>query len=173
MNLVSRFTIKHAYTRHFLNSILLQKHINLKSKTIVDFGSGAGFPGIPLKILYPSLKLYLIESKKKKTLFLKYLIEKLDLENCIVLRGRFEALSRIAVRSCDLVVVRAVKMSSIYFKTAFDLLQSDGKIILYQSKSQDLSLDRLIPAECDFQSKLITGTYADYGEYKFLIIERK
>lgn len=79
--------------RHFLDSIICSAVTgDLDFQKLADIGSGAGFPGIPLKILFPSLRLTLIESKQKKVAFLNHLSQELDLENVQIESGRAEVL---------------------------------------------------------------------------------
>lgn len=81
--------------KHFLDSLYGARHLILDEKpNLLDIGSGAGFPGIPLKIVHPEIDLYLIEKNKKKVSFLSYLIGKLRLERChIIAKSASEALN--------------------------------------------------------------------------------
>ena len=74
--------------KHFLDSILITRHVQIAKKTIADIGSGGGFPGIPLAILDPDCSLVLIESLRKKTSFLKHMIRTLQLSNVEAYNGR-------------------------------------------------------------------------------------
>ncbi|MEO0096853.1 MAG: 16S rRNA (guanine(527)-N(7))-methyltransferase RsmG [candidate division WOR-3 bacterium] len=89
---------------HFVDSAVV---VNLlaENKVIADLGSGAGFPGIIIKIFRPDLKVYLIESKHKKAVFLEKVILDLDLKDCIVLNKRFEEIRNIKF---DIIVSRLV-----------------------------------------------------------------
>ena len=71
INLVSNRTLKKAWERHFADSVQLQNHIPEEANTIVDLGSGGGFPGMILAILFPEKKVHLIESDERKCEFLK------------------------------------------------------------------------------------------------------
>lgn len=90
-NLTSITEKNEVYIKHFYDSLKLTGVLDFsKIEKMLDVGSGAGFPGIPVKILYPELKLYIIETTMKKTRFLKELIELLELENVEVINGRAE-----------------------------------------------------------------------------------
>lgn len=90
-NLTSITEKNEVYIKHFYDSLKLTGALDFsKIEKMLDVGSGAGFPGIPVKILYPELKLYIIETTMKKTRFLKELIELLELENVEVINGRAE-----------------------------------------------------------------------------------
>ena len=170
LNLISKNSCQHLWTRHFLDSILIQEQLNLKKKTVVDFGSGAGFPSIPIKILYPTFNLYLIESIRKKTLFLKYLIEKLDLSSCKIIRNRFENISNLSSNSCDYILVRAVNLNKNYFKKAFQLLAHKGKIVLYRGAAQDDNIVKKLPSDIDYELNKINIKDSTLGESKFITL---
>ncbi len=98
-------------TKHFLDSIscVLAWKMNLPNR-LIDIGTGAGFPGIPLKILYPNLKLTLAESVGKKSRFCQHIVDVLGLENVDVIQARAEELGQNADRreKYDWAVARAV-----------------------------------------------------------------
>jgi 16S rRNA (guanine527-N7)-methyltransferase len=98
-------------TKHFLDSfscVLAWKENPPKS--LIDIGTGAGFPGIPLKILYPSMQLTLVESVGKKTAFCRHIVEVLKLEDVEVITARAEEVGQIPARreSYDWALARAV-----------------------------------------------------------------
>lgn len=76
--------------KHFIDSITIDKYIEDSNKKIIDIGTGAGFPGIPLKILRPNNKVVLFDSLNKRLKVLDDIIEKLDLKNIVTLHGRAE-----------------------------------------------------------------------------------
>jgi 16S rRNA (guanine527-N7)-methyltransferase len=78
--------------KHFLDSLTLVPFIKNKSGQVLDIGSGAGFPAIPLKIVLNSLKISLLESTRKKTSFLKHIIRSLNLNDTVVIHNRAEYL---------------------------------------------------------------------------------
>lgn len=78
---------------HFLDSAALLTHCNLKNASLIDVGTGAGFPGVVLKILEPTLKLTLLDSLQKRLLWLEGLCRELGLEGVTILHGRAEELS--------------------------------------------------------------------------------
>ncbi|MCK4651415.1 16S rRNA (guanine(527)-N(7))-methyltransferase RsmG [Candidatus Babeliales bacterium] len=94
--------------QHFIDSFELKNHFSLtKIKTMADIGTGAGFPSIPLKILYPHLKLFLIEVNKKKQKFLNFLIEELDLQNVEIVNLDWRTFLRKTTFDIDIFVTKA------------------------------------------------------------------
>ena len=89
INLTAITEPKEVIVKHFIDSILAAKYIKDNS-SIIDVGTGAGFPGIPLKIFNDSYKITLLDSLNKRTIFLQEVIEKLGLENMEVIHGRAE-----------------------------------------------------------------------------------
>ncbi len=84
--------------RHFLDSLsclkAMEQDDRLSGSRVIDVGTGAGFPGIPLKILCPGIQLTLLDARAKKTRFLKHLVETLGLRDVTVLHGRAETLGQ-------------------------------------------------------------------------------
>jgi 16S rRNA (guanine(527)-N(7))-methyltransferase RsmG len=94
--------------QHFEDSMELRHHIDLSTiKTIADIGTGAGFPAIPLKIMYPHLNVVLLEVTKKKQQFLQEVINLLELENVTICDLDWRTFLRITQESVDLFVTRA------------------------------------------------------------------
>ena len=89
VNLISRKDIDNIYLNHVLHSLSIDKLsiINDNYKTVMDLGTGGGFPGIPLAILYPNNKFYLIDSKLKKIKIVKEIIKELDIKNAITINN--------------------------------------------------------------------------------------
>ena len=92
INLISRKDINNFYIRHVLHSLSIDKLslIDKSSIKIMDVGTGGGFPGIPLAILYPKNKFYLIDSKLKKIKIIDEIINELNLNNIITINKRIE-----------------------------------------------------------------------------------
>ncbi|MGB9793307.1 MAG: 16S rRNA (guanine(527)-N(7))-methyltransferase RsmG, partial [Thermacetogeniaceae bacterium] len=110
INLVRFRDREELYRSHFLDSLCCAKGAELcEGVRFIDIGSGAGFPGIPLKICFPETTVYLLESQKKKCMFLEAVVEKLGLKECFVVNKRAEVYAREEGRSSfDVVVSRAV-----------------------------------------------------------------
>lgn len=94
--------------RHFMDSLYLSKFIDLnKYESLCDVGSGGGFPGLPLKIMYPHLNLYLNEVNQKKVAFLETVIEELGLQNASVIETDFRNFIRSGEFDIDIFTARA------------------------------------------------------------------
>ena len=109
MNLTSITNKEDVYLKHFYDSITLNKIINLGNKySICDVGSGAGFPGIVLKIVFPNLKVTLVDSLNKRIIFLKTVINELNLEEIDAIHSRAEDFGQQNREKFDIVTARAV-----------------------------------------------------------------
>jgi 16S rRNA (guanine527-N7)-methyltransferase len=94
INLISSKSEKDIIIKHFIDSLTLLPYIKSETCRVLDIGSGAGFPGIPLKITVNSLKVFLLESSRKKTSFLKHVIRCLGLADIVVIHNRAESLMK-------------------------------------------------------------------------------
>lgn len=118
------------YTKHILDSLLFTNDFLLNDQKVADIGSGAGFPGIVLKIFFPNLKVSLIESNQKKVHFLKLVIESLNLKEVEVISGRAEDYSVKQVEQFDVVISRAVAYLDIILEIGVQMLKVKGTYIL-------------------------------------------
>lgn len=112
INLISRSDVDHLYERHILHSLSIAKIISFKKDTVVlDAGTGGGFPGVPLAILFPEVKFILVDSIKKKINAVQEICNTVGLKNVETINDRVENVNV----KCDFVVTRAVaSLSEIY-----------------------------------------------------------
>lgn len=120
--------------KHFLDSLVCLKEINkIKEKTpkVLDIGTGAGFPGLPLKIFSPNLSVSLMEATGKKVRFLQELLAKLNIQDVVLLHGRAEELSKKEElqQKFDVVVIRAIGELKLLAKLSFPFLKNGGYLL--------------------------------------------
>lgn len=126
MNLTRITDKKDVYLKHFYDSLTIVKEINLNNiETLCDVGSGAGFPGIVLKIVYPNLKITLLDSLLKRVNYLNDTIKKLNLKNIVAIHTRSEDYQE----KFDLVTARAVANLSKLLGFTMHLVKKDGLMI--------------------------------------------
>ncbi len=116
--------------KHFLDSILYLKIIPAKAFKAADAGTGAGFPGIPIKIIRPELDMTLIESSRKKSVFLRHIIRVLKLNRISVLNNRIETLGKGYEKTYDVIVSRATFKIKDFLKQACPYVKEDGCLVL-------------------------------------------
>ncbi len=124
MNLTSITEKEQVYLKHFYDSLTISKIIDLNNEeTLCDLGSGAGFPGIVIKIFYPHLKVTLIDSLNKRINFLNKLIEELNLSDITAIHTRIEDYAKINKEKYDVVTARAVAPLNILLELGINLVK--------------------------------------------------
>lgn len=121
------------YLKHFFDSLTITKIIELNNQSLCDIGTGAGFPGIVLKIFFPNLNMTLVDSTLKKCKFLNYVIEELKLTNIEVLNKRAEEFSKEVREEFDIVTSRAVAPLKHLLEYSIPLVKVDGSYIAMKS----------------------------------------
>lgn len=153
---LTRITLKDdVYLKHFYDSATIVKVIDLnKIDTFCDFGTGAGFPGIVIKILFPSLNVTLVDSLNKRINFLNIVIEKLKLEKIVAIHSRIEDFARTHREKFDLVTARAVASLPVLLEYATGIIKKD-KYFIAMKASIDEELEQSINAQKILKIKLI------------------
>ena len=121
------------YLKHFYDSLTIVKAINLKNQYICDIGTGAGFPGLVLKIIFPELKIDLLDATQKKCNFLNIVISSLNLKNISVINERAEDYSIKVREKYDIVTSRAVAPLKHLLEYSVPLLKEKGLFIALKS----------------------------------------
>lgn len=139
INLSAIQDTKEIAIKHFLDSLLYNQALEQRTNaSLLDVGSGAGFPGLPLKILAPELHVTLLEPNEKKTSFLRHIIGTLDLKNVSVVSRNLRDFSRVPEGHgrFSYITTRAVEAEQILpFSTV--LLEEQGRVILCLAKALD------------------------------------
>lgn len=138
MNLTGITEYDEVNEKHFVDSLAIVKAINITQiNSIIDIGTGAGFPGIPLKIVFPHLHVVLLDSLNKRVKFLDKVIEELELEDIEALHGRAEDYARQEEyrEQYDLCVSRAVANLSTLSEYCIPYIRVGGIFISYKSGS--------------------------------------
>lgn len=144
MNLTTITEFEEVLKKHFIDSLSLVKVCDLvENFSVIDVGTGAGFPGIPLKIVFPNLKVTLLDSLKKRVFFLQEVIEKLELDDIDVIHGRAEDFARPGFlrESFDLCLSRAVANLSTLAEYCLPYVKVGGKFISYKSGKTTVKLE--------------------------------
>ncbi len=144
MNLTAITEYDEVVLKHFIDSIVIYKRISENNvESIMDVGTGAGFPGIPLKILFPEIRLTLLDSLNKRILFLNEVIHNLGLENIECIHGRAEDIGHLPEyrEQYDLTVSRAVANLSSLSEYCIPFVRVGGKFISYKSGNIDDELN--------------------------------
>ena len=119
------------YLKHFYDSLTLFKAINLNEiNNMIDIGSGAGFPGVVIKIFFPNIDLTLLDSNGKKANFLKLIVDKLHLTNVKVVNARAENYAKDNLNKFDLCISRAVAFIDIISSLSIPFIKKEGKVVL-------------------------------------------
>lgn len=140
MNLTGITEYDEVNEKHFVDSLSVNKAVDMKSvNSLIDIGTGAGFPGIPLKIVYPHLRVVLLDSLQKRIKFLDAVIEELGLENIETLHGRAEDYAKkVEYREqFDIAVSRAVANLSTLSEYCAPYVKVGGIFISYKSGEAD------------------------------------
>lgn len=145
-NLTSIINDEDIILKHFYDSIISSKSYDFNNKVVMDLGSGAGFPGVVIKIFFPSCKMYLVEPTLKKCKFLESLINKLELNNIFVINERSESLSDDFREFFDCVVSRAVTQLNILLELSIPFIKVGGNLIAYKSRKSETEIKDSINA---------------------------
>ncbi len=136
MNLTAITEKEEVYRKHFLDSLELVRVIqNQKTFRLCDVGSGAGFPSIPLAIIYPEAEFTIIDALNKRIVFLKDVIQKLHLNHVVAIHARAEDYQKQYNADFDYVTARAVARLDILAELCLPLVRVGGKMLAMKGSS--------------------------------------
>lgn len=161
-NLTSIVDKEEVYVKHFYDSIKLKDVVDLENvKTFLDVGSGAGFPAIPIKILFPNLKVTIIEPTLKRCNFLNELCNLLKLENVVIINDRSENIKEEHREYFDIVSARAVANLSVLLELTIPYVKVNGSFCALKGSSYKEEIDSSINA-----LKLLNCKVIDIYDYE-------
>ena len=175
-NLTAIKTKEEIYLKRFYDSLTLIKAIDLtKEKTLLDIGSGAGFPGMVLKIFFPNLHVYLVDSNNKKTKFLEALKDKINVDNTEIINNRIENITNKLINSIDIVTARAVTNLPVLLELAIPLVKENKYFVAMKGNAKE-ELDNSLYAIDFLKCKLIENKEftlpIDYSNRSLIVIKK-
>jgi len=183
INLTAITDYSSVQVRHFLDSLtitlaLTGKDVERPDFNIIDIGTGAGFPGVPLKILLPQPRLVLIEPTTKKTAFLRHIINKLELENIEILNSGAEEAAHLSLyrEQFALVLSRAVALLPALVELTLPFCRIGGRFIAQKKGDIDREVDRAGKAITALGGKLDQIKRIELSEFadvRYLVIVDK
>lgn len=141
MNLTAITDVKGVYLKHFYDSLTIAFDFEFKDQSIVDVGAGAGFPSVPLKIVYPDLKITIVDSLTKRITFLNHLFKELGLQNCKAISARAEDYAKDNRQKANIVMARAVARLNILDELCLPLVNVDGYFLALKGLKAKEELD--------------------------------
>ncbi|VEU79645.1 16S rRNA (guanine(527)-N(7))-methyltransferase RsmG [Haploplasma axanthum] len=164
------------YYKHFYDSLTLIPFVNIKDGSLCDMGSGAGFPSIPLKIIFPELKVTIIDSANKRIKFLSELVEELGIDNVNLAHQRIEEYGQNNQEKFDYVTARALGNMTLITEMAIPMLKVNGEFIAMKGSKGKEELTDAKQAIQKTGGKLINSMYLelpnDYGERSIFLIRK-
>ena len=155
MNLTGIKEKEEVYLKHFYDSLTIAKIIDLNNEeTLCDIGTGAGFPGIVLKIFYPNLKVTLVDSLNKRINFLNNVIKEIKLEKIETVHARMEEYAKNNIEKFDVVTARAVAQMYFLLEVSIPMLKIGKYFIAMKGNIENeidykYSLEQLNSKEVD------------------------
>lgn len=174
-NLTAIKTKEEVYLKHFYDSLTITKIVDLTKGKILDVGTGAGFPGLVLAIVFPNLEVTLLDSNNKKIAFLNECIKLLELKNVKTIYSRAEEYTKVHREEYDFVTSRAVAELRILIELNIPSLKVGGLFIAMKGNAEEelsTSLNTLNKLKCTIDNKLEFELPKDGGHRTILIIKK-
>ena len=140
INLTAITEKKDVYLKHFYDSLTICKVIDLDSEdNFCDIGTGAGFPGIVIKIFFPHLKMVLVDSLNKRIKFLSVVCEELDLSDVVLVHGRAEEFAKDNRNSFDVVTARAVSSFNVLLEYSIPIVKNNKFFVAMRGNDDSMT----------------------------------
>ncbi len=136
-NLTAITDKKDVYLKHFYDSILASLVFDSDNFSLCDMGTGAGFPGVVLKIVFPKIKLTLVDATKKKTEFLKEVVRALELDDVSIYNDRIENFAYLHEKEFDIVIARAVARLNILLELSSRMIKINGYFVAMKGSLEE------------------------------------
>ena len=174
INLTTITSLEDVQNKHFIDSLLGGKYIE-DCDSICDIGCGAGFPSIPLAIIYPHINFTLVDSVNKKIDFIKEVVSRLNLPNVTSLHARVEDFAKDNFERYDACVARAVAPLPTLSEYTLPLVKVGGKVIAYKGTNYEAELQnsQKILGILNSQVESIGKFSLAGGEGRFIIVLKK
>lgn len=159
MNLTAITDFEDVLVKHFIDSLAICKYVDFnKYSNLIDVGTGAGFPGLPIKIMFPHLRVTLMDSLNKRINFLNEVITACGLQDIIAIHGRAEDFAHVKDyrEQYDLCVSRAVANLSVLNEYCMPFVKIGGKFIPFKSEHVDEELNNALKS-----IKVLGGKFVD------------
>lgn len=178
MNLTAITDVEGVVYKHFLDSLSIVKVVDLKNLAtakIIDIGTGAGFPGIPLKIFFPNTEILLLDSLNKRITFLNEVINQLELEKISCIHGRAEEFSRKPEyrEQFDIAVSRAVARLNSLCELCIPFVKPGGNFVSYKASKAYEEIDEAKNAISVLGGKLESNTALLLNEEERVLVNIK
>lgn len=175
MNLTSITNKEDVYLKHFYDSLTLSKIIDLnKELELCDIGTGAGFPGLVLKIIFPKLKITLVDCLNKRINFLNKVIEELKLKEIKTIHARIEDYGKDNKEKFDIVTARAVAPLNILLEYSIPIVKVNGYFIPLKGNLENEANynNALIKLKCSIEKKEIFTLPIENSHREILLIKK-
>lgn len=173
MNLTAVTEFEDVVRKHFIDSSMIARELDVGNiRTVVDIGTGAGFPGLPLKIVYPHISLTLVDSLGKRVRFLQAVVDKLQLSNTVAVHSRSEDLARNKNyrEKFDLCTARAVAAMNVLSEYCLPYVKTGGYFSAYKSGNISEEMENAGKAIAVLGGKIESADIFDFYDMKRSIV---
>lgn len=175
MNLTGITNKEEVYLKHYYDSLTLIRIVNLNNyENLCDIGTGAGFPGLVLKIIFPNLKISLVDCLNKRIKFLNKVIEELKLNNIETIHSRIEDYGKINREKYDIVTSRAVASLNILLEYSIPIVKENGYFIPLKGnlENEPNYTNALKKLNCNIEKKEIFNLPIENSHREILLIKK-